>query len=321
MLDSKVLKRRKSISYAKWGYFFITPFFLVYFVFSFIPLISTFYNSFFETYRMGLIQVGPNFIGFDNYVTLFTNTDFFKFALNTLIIWVAGFIPQILIALLLAVWFTSTRLNLKGQAFFKTVTYMPNIIMASALAMLFFSLFSDSGPINQMLISWGIVDTPYRFMIKVGWVRTLIANMNFLLWFGHTTILLMAGIMGIDQGLFEAATVDGAKPTQVFFKITLPLLTPILVYVMITALIGGIQMFDVPQILTNGDGMPNRTSMTMIMYLNNHLHSKNYGMAGAVSFVIFIMTAILGIFVYKTLMINYKEPKFDKIIKKSKKRR
>ena len=123
--------------------------------------------------------------------------------------------------------------------------------------------------------------------------------MNFIMWFGTTTILLMAGMMGIDPSLFEAAEVDGATSTQVFFRITLPLLRPILVYVMITSLIGGLQMFDVPQILTNGTGDPMRSSMTLIMYLNKHLFSKNYGMAGALSVLLFILTGILSLLVYK----------------------
>ncbi len=123
--------------------------------------------------------------------------------------------------------------------------------------------------------------------------------MNFLMWFGNTTILLMAGMMGIDPSLFEAAEVDGANSTQVFFKITLPLLRPILVYVMITSLIGGLQMFDVPQILTGGQGFPMRKSMTLIMYLNKHLYSKNYGMGGALSVILFVVTGILSMIVYK----------------------
>lgn len=105
--------------------------------------------------------------------------------------------------------------------------------------------------------------------------------------------------MGIDTSLFEAAEVDGATSTQVFFRITLPLLRPILVYVLITSLIGGLQLFDVPQILTNGTGNPVRSTMTLIMFLNNHLYSKNYGMAGAVSVVLFIITGILSIVVFK----------------------
>ena len=125
--------------------------------------------------------------------------------------------------------------------------------------------------------------------------------MNFLMWFGNTTILLMAAVMGISPSLFEAAELDGCTPRQTFFRITLPMIRPILVYVLITSMIGGLQMFDVPQILTNGKGTPDRTSMTLIMYLNNHLFSKNYGMAGAVSVILFIICAILCLFVYFTL--------------------
>ena len=95
---------------------------------------------------------------------------------------------------------------------------------------------------------------------------------------------------------------DGFKT---FFKITLPLLLPIFVYVLITSLIGGIQMFDVPQILTNGKGTPNRTTMTIIMKLNNHLFSKNYGPAGITSILIFAITGILSGVVYKTTMQKY----------------
>ena len=126
--------------------------------------------------------------------------------------------------------------------------------------------------------------------------------MNFLMWFGNTTILLMAGIMGIDQSLFEAANIDGASSVQTFFRVTLPLLMPILVYTVITAMIGGLQMFDVPQVLTNGGGTPNRTSTTLVMYLNNYLKgSRNYGMSGAISVIIFIITGILSLIVYRSL--------------------
>jgi cellobiose transport system permease protein len=301
-------KKIKSVSYAKWGYFFIAPFFIVFIIFQLVPLLSTFYNSFFENYRVGLQQIGPNFVGFDNYAKALS-TELPTYAYNTVIIWIMGFIPQILISLLLAVWFTSYRLKLKGQRFFKTVIYMPNLIMASAMAMLFFMLFSPVGPINQMLQSSGIMDQQVLFFNIPITARSIIAFMNFLMWFGNTTILLMAGIMGIDQSLFESAMIDGAKPMKVFLKITLPLLTPILVYVLITSMIGGIQLFDVPQVLTNRLGTPDRTTMTLIMYLNRLLTSKDVGLGGAVSVLIFIVTGVLSIFVYKSLMRNYKMPR------------
>lgn len=236
-------KKSKVVRYNRWGYIFLIPFIAVFLVFNLIPLISTFYNSFFENYMAQLNHVGPNFVGFQNYKTLFASGKIWQYAGNTAIMWIMGFIPQIIVSLLLAQWFSDTRLRLKGSTFFKTVIYMPNLIMASAFSLLFFALFSDGGPINDLLIKMHILDEPFKFFSNKWATRSIVAAMNFLMWFGNTTILLMAGIMGIDVSLYEAAEVDGANSWQRFTRITLPLLKPILIYVVITSLIGGIQMF------------------------------------------------------------------------------
>lgn len=293
-------KKSKVSAFNKWGYIFLIPFLVVYCVFQLIPLVNTVYNSFFENYRSGLTQIGPNPVGIDNFLSLFSTNDIWKYFGNTMIMWAMGFIPQILVSLLLGAWFSDNRLRLKAAGFFKTVIYLPNLIMASAFSMLFFALFADSGPINGMLQSIGILKEPYTFMSHTASARWLIAFINFLMWFGNTTILLMAGMMGIDTSLYEAAEVDGANSRQKFFRVTLPLLKPILIYVMITSLIGGLQMFDVPQIFTNGTGDPARTTMTLIMYLNKHLYSKNLGMGGALSVFLFVLTGILSVIVFKT---------------------
>ena len=300
-------KKNKVVEYNKWGYIFLLPFLIVYTIFQLIPLITTVYNSFFENYLVGLMQVGPNFVGLKNYATLFSTPDIWQYLGNTMIMWVMGFVPQIILSLLLGAWFTSPNLRIKGQTFFKTVIYLPNLIMASAFSMLFFTLFSNEGPINSMLVGAGILSTGYKFMSHTFSARALVAFMNFIMWFGNTTILLMSGMLGIDPSIYEAAEIDGASNGQIFFRITLPLLKPILVYVMITSLIGGLQMFDVPQILTNGTGDPSRTTMTLIMYLNKHLYSKNFGMGGALSVFLFVVTALLSIMVFK--FVNAKEVK------------
>lgn len=289
----------KAVSYNKWGYIFLIPFVVVYLIFQLVPLITTIYNSFFENYRSGLTQVGPNFVGFANYAKLFQNGEIWIYFKNTMIMWVMGFVPQILVSLLLGAWFSNPSLRLKGQRFFKTVIYLPNLIMASTFAMLFFTLFADGDPINAMLVHAGILKQAYSFFSHKWSARTLVALLNFLMWFGNTTILLMAGMMGIDPSLYEAAEVDGATSSQIFRRITLPLLRPILIYVMITSLIGGMQMFDVPQILTNGTGDPMRSTMTLIMYLNKHLFSKNYGMGGALSVFLFVITGLLSLIVFR----------------------
>ena len=301
-------KKHKKIDYAKWGYLFILPFFVSFFIFSLIPLVDTVRYSFFEYYRSGIKEIGPNFVGLENFVLLFQDDVFI------------GFIPQIVIALVLAEWFVDARLKIHGTQFFKVVIYLPNLIMASAFAMLFFTMFSTNGPINSILTSFGWISQPVDFLGSVWGTRSLVGLMNFLMWFGNSTIMLMAAIMGISPDVFEAAELDGCNSLQRFFYITLPQIRPILAYTLITSIIGGLQMFDVPQILTNGQGTPDRTSMTLIMFLNSHLKSKNYGMAGALSVFLFVVSGILCFVVYR--MTNNDDPDGSKAAaKKAKKQR
>lgn len=303
--QKKKIKKISKNYYSKWGYIFIAPFFVVYGIFSVIPLAMTIYYSFFEYYyKLGLIQVGPNFVGFQNYIELLSGP-FWQLAWNTLIMWIVGFVPQIIISLLLAVWFTDTRLKLKGLGFFKSVIYMPNLVMASAFSMIFFMLFSQIGPISKMLQDLGWVGPTFDFLDTVWGTRGLVGFMNFLMWTGNTTILLMAGIMGIDPTLFEAAEVDGASRTQIFFKITMPLLKPIFIFVIITSMLGGLQMYDVPSILTNRTGSPNNSALTIMMRLQQYLNpSKNYGMSGAISVLLFIIGGLASLLVFRSLVKN-----------------
>ena len=206
--------KHKKIDYAKWGYLFILPFFVSFFIFSFIPLVDTIRYSFFEYYRSGIKEVGPNFIGLENYISLL-GSDMLKYAGNTMILWIIGFIPQIVIALVLAEWFVDARLKIHGSQFFKVVIYLPNLIMASAFAMLFFTMFSTNGPINSILQSLGWIRQPIDFLGSVFGTRSLVGLMNFLMWFGNSTIMLMAAIMGISPDIFEAAELDGCN-TAVF---------------------------------------------------------------------------------------------------------
>ena len=218
--------------------------------------------------------------------------------------WILGAIPQLLASLLLALIFTATKLKLKGTGFFKTLFYMPNLIMASAFAALFLILFSTgTGPIYKMFVNIGWVREGFDFISNKGWARVLVAFMNFLMWFGNTTILLMAGIQSIDESIFESARIDGASSNRILFDITLPLLKPTVVYVVITSMIGGLQMFDVPQVLT--DKARNNDTRTIIMVINQYLGQSNYGYAGAASVILFILTGILSIIVFKS--INKKE--------------
>ncbi len=288
--------KHKSISYAKWGYIFILPFFIAYGVFQLWPMFQTIRDSFYSKMTVGFDVIDKGFVGLDNYTELFKEGDIFTYFGNTFIIWIIGFIPQIFISLLLAAWFTDLRLKIKAQGFFKVVIYLPNILMAAAVSMLFFAIFSDIGPINDMYKSITGSDSPYQFFAHITSTRLIIAIINFIMWYGNTTILLMAAIMGVDPSLYEASEIDGATPSQTFWQITIPSIRPILIYVLVTSLIGGVQMYDIPQIITNGEGSPVRSSMTVVMYLNNQISvGKNYGKAGAISVILFLVAAILSL--------------------------
>ncbi len=303
--NSRGLLKSKSISYSKWGYIFLIPFFLTFAIFALYPLLSTFYYSFFNYYQdmasFGKV-IGPSFIGMENFKSLFEDglkSEIIKYFYNTFLLWIVGFIPQIVISLLFAKWFTDLRLNLKATGFFKVIIYLPNIIMAASMAMIFFLLFGDKGPINNILINQ-FGHEAIRFFAIPWATRGIIAYINFIMWYGNTTILLMAAIMGVDISLYESAQIDGANSSTIFFKITLPLIRPILVFVLVTSLIGGIQMFDIPNTMSFGSGAPNMTTMTVVMYLNRLLGtSKNYGMGGAVSVILFIVAALLSFLVFR----------------------
>ena len=315
-IQIKEKPKKTKVDYNKWGYRFLIPFIVVYFVFSLIPLLSTFYYSFFEYRQQGLSIVGPNFIGLQNYVAVFQtgSEKLFRYFGNTMIMWIMGFVPQLVISLLFALWFTSMRLRIKASSFFKTVMYMPNLVMAAAFSMLFMQLFGNNGPIETLLINSGVIDDGFSFVNNKWSARWIIASMNFIMWFGNTTILLMAGIMGIDQTTIESAQMDGASSGKIFFKIILPLLKPILLFVLVTSLIGGIQMYDIPYIFSQGNGGPDFSTMTIMMYLSKLLGaSKQLGLAGAVSVIVFIITGLISFIFFKFLGTDnekeVKEPK------------
>lgn len=296
--------KRKSISYAKWGYIFLAPFFIVYCIFALYPLISTFYNSFMDYVvdrstvgggwgTQGKVEQTIKFIGLDNFKSaLSSNETLVQSFINTVVMWIIGFIPQIAVSLILATWFTDLRLKIKAQGFFKTVIYLPNVIMASAVSFLFMCLLQRTGALYGVFESF--VADKLTILDYVWGARGTVGFINFLLWYGNTTILLMAAIMGIDPGLYEAAQIDGASPSQTFWKITMPLIRPILSFVLVTSMIGGLQMYDVPTLLTKDNGNPKGMLKTLIMEIQQRKDS-DVGKASAVCVLIFIVSAVLGL--------------------------
>lgn len=312
-MASAAQRRIKSISYAKYGYMFIAPFFLVYCFFQIWPLLQTFILSF-----QGNGADAGTAVGFDNYATILFGSGegmgrrakamqelFLTSFKNTIILWFGNFIPQILLSLLLAVWFTDSKLHIPGVGFFKVVMYLPNIITAVSVAALFMRFISNSqlSAVNTLLLLNG--GDSVNFEASAAWSRGIVMFIQTWLWFGNTMIMMMSGIMGINPSLFEAAAIDGASSGQVLRKVTLPLLRPMVVYTLITSMIGGLQMFDIPYLYHTGAGKINANLRTVAVFVYEQfragakVHQPDYGIAGAASVLLFIITAALGVLVFR----------------------
>ena len=251
-----------------------------------------------------------SFIGLRNFQNLFADSTFITAITNTWELWLMNFIPQMLIAFLLAVWFTNNRLKLKGVGIWRMIFYMPNLMMASAVAALFFSLFSFYGPVNQVLVRGGLLPEAIDYIRKPAIMRGLVVFIQWWMWFGQTTILMMAAMTAISPSLYEAALVDGAGTFQMFRKITLPLIKPVLIYILVTSLVGGMQMFDIPYLLTDGRGSPGNSILTntINMYMKFHSSKGHIGAASSVGLVVFLMTSVVALLIFFLLREKHDQP-------------
>jgi multiple sugar transport system permease protein len=304
------LKKQKTVEHGKYGLIFTIPFFLVFAVFQLYPLLYTFYSSLIYEAKNGRNVIKETGLGnFKNYVFgEMGGGEIWKALAITAVLWILNFIPQILLSLVLAAWFTDVKYKLKGTGAFKVIMYMPNIITAATIAVLFYSLFdTSSGPITQLFRSWGWVGK--NGLLMSGWASLIIiAFIQFWMWYGNTMIVLCAGILGINPALYEAAMVDGANSKQQFFKITLPLLKPILQYTLVTSAIGGLQMFDIPSLFNGGGPVVNvgsgqvNSTTTVMMLIRDYVATgtkQNMGRAAAYSIVLFVVTMAVSLVFYK----------------------
>ncbi len=291
--------RRKSVSYAKYGYIFSIPFVLAFLIFNLYPTLYTAVIGF--TDFKGLGKTTFKFLEnpFQNFETILKNPSFQESLSNTAILWIINFIPQILLALLLTAWFTSNRRKIKGQGLFKVLFYMPNIITQATIAILFSSLFGyPMSPANDFFMTLGLSDAPINFLIQ-GWTaRGIVSFIQFWMWYGYTMIVLISGVLGMNPELFEAADIDGATGAQTFFFVTIPNLRTILLYTLITSLIGGLQMFDIPRLFLNGG--PDGKTLTTSLFIYNQAFSGSYlyNRASAASMIMFLIICILSAFIF-----------------------
>jgi ABC-type sugar transport system permease subunit len=303
-----------------YGYFFIAPFILGFLLFGLYPVFNTLYLSFTDTTLMN--AASAKWIGLDNFKRLFADDFFMRAVRNTWSLWLLNFIPQIGIAMLISVWFTNARLNIKFVGTWRALFFLPNLLMPASVAALFFSLFSYYGPVNQLLVRAGAIPEAIDFIRSESTMRGLVVFIQWWMWFGQTIIILMAGMTSIPTSLYEAALVDGANSAQMFRFITLPLLKSILVYIFVTSLVGGMQMFDIPYLLTDGRGSPNSSILTnnILMYMKFRSSKGHIGAASSVGVMVFIMTTICSLAIFYFLRDKDTPAEREKALRRQEKR-
>lgn len=279
------------------GYFFILPYFLVMIALQLYPIVFTLGLSFTKPLNM----FENEFAGLANYSRLLTNGIFYQSIFNTLWIWLWNYIPQILFAVLLGVILTSYKM--RGREFLRTVYFLPNLVTAASIGVLFAVILDwKNGALNQILLNMGILREPFNWPVKPRVMQGAVSFIQWWQWFGYTMIIMMAGLNAISEELYEAAHIDGANRRQAFFRVTLPLLRPTLLYVMITSLIGGFQIFDIPRVITNGRGAPDNALNTMVLYLFNQAFVNfNVGYAAAVAWVLFFLILTFSILSFRLI--------------------
>ncbi len=296
------MEKRKSFSYAKYGYLFSIPFILAYLIFTLYPTLYTAVIGF--TDLKGLGKTSFHFLSepFKNFQTILTSKLFITALKNTVVIWIMNFIPQITFALLFTAWFTSPRCKIRGQGFFKIVFYMPNIMTAATIAVLFQALFAyPTSPMNDLLMKLHLIDAPFNFQVSKMSGKIIVAFIQFWTWYGYTMIILISGVLGINPEIFEAAEIDGCTSSQTFFKITIPCLKTILLYTLITSLIGGLNMYDIPRLYLNGG--PDNATLTTSVFIYNQAFAGSYmyNRAAAASMIMFVIIAVCSVAVFNLM--------------------
>lgn len=278
--------------------FFLAPYFIGLVAFSLLPVIFTFFISFTRWDGFGHME----FIGLQNYVHMLTGDDrFFKSLFNTVVM-MGMSIPITLVLALVFAYILSGK-AVYGKRALQTGVFLPYVTTPVAIGIIFALLFDQRyGFINQFFTMIGVMKTPVFWLGNEWTARLVLALILVWRYVGYDTVLFMAGMSMISDEIYDAAKIDGANSAQVFLRITLPMLKGILIFVIITSLIGGFQLFDEPKLLFNGSlsgnfafGGPKNAALTLSMFFYNEAYNNfNYGFGAAISYGMFVVISIFS---------------------------
>lgn len=261
-------------------------------LFYFYPMIQSLILSF----KSGT-GVSLKFVGFENYVRLFKDPVFLTTVKNTVIYLIIQVPIMIILALFLSVLLNNKKLKLKG--FFRTAIFLPCVTSLVAYSVIFKYLFGQDGIINFMLMKIALISEPIQWLTDPFWAKITIIIAITWRWTGYNMIFFLSGLQNIDESIYEAAKIDGASSIQQSFKITIPMMKPIILFTTITSTIGTLQLFDEVMNITKGG--PGNATMTISEYIYNvsFKYTPDFGYAATVSYAIVILIIFFSIIQFK----------------------
>ncbi|MFK8243200.1 MULTISPECIES: sugar ABC transporter permease [unclassified Facklamia] len=290
-----VFQRRKLLG---WAFIFI-PISLI-LLFYFYPMIEAFKMSLQSGHGANL-----EYVGLTNYKRLLSDPVFIESLKNTLIF----LLFQVPIMIVLAIFFSVILNNktLKFKGFFRTIVFLPSVTSLVAYSLIFKYIFSNNGILNQLLLSIHAIEQPILWLAHPFWAKFVIILAITWRWTGYNMIFFLSALQNIDQEIYEAADIDGASAIHQFFKITLPLLKPVVLFTSITSTIGTLQLFDETMNITNGG--PGNATLTISQYIYNlsFKYTPDFGYAAAVSYAIVILVIFFSIIQMKVGANNEKK--------------
>ncbi|QOV18686.1 sugar ABC transporter permease [Blautia liquoris] len=288
----------------KWPYIFCLPFIAAYFLFSLFPMLYSLKLSFFDWNGIG----EKTFVGIQNYVNLFTKDPLFLKSLwNTIIL--MAFSTPITVFLGLGVAYLLFDIH-RGKHIYQTVNFFPYITTPVAIGFIFSYLFDwQSGYINKILMKVGILDKPFFWLGSEIASKVIIVIMVVWRYLGYYMTIYLAAMTSMPIELYEAAAVDGASKFKIFTKITIPMLSGTTKFLIITSLIGGLQMFDEPKLLFSGwaslgngqTGGPGYTALTTVWKFYNDAFNldSRLGYGSAIAYSLFVIIMLFSVIGYK----------------------
>ncbi|MCD4524990.1 carbohydrate ABC transporter permease [Nocardioides sp. cx-173] len=291
------LTRRQRLS--RWDfhfspYLYVVPFFLVFLLIGVYPMVYSGYLSFFSWPRFG--PTHGEGVGWANYVHVLQDPVFHKAFWNTIGIFVLSSGPQVVIATVIAAMLDT---HLRGRTWWRMSVLLPFVVAPAATALIFGSLFADkTGLVNEIIQGLGLPKVGWHTDRFASW--TAIASMVNYRWTGYNTLIILAALQAVPRQLYEAASIDGASRVRQFFHVTLPSISPTMVFVIITSTIGGLQIFTEPRLFDTNlqfQGGADYQYQTLTMYVFNTANSATdpYPRAAAATWIIVLIIVVIAL--------------------------